>query len=71
MSVEEILSSIKDGDNVAAGQAYNSVMAEKLKAALDAKKIELAPTMAGQEPVVAVEEPSEMEGEIAQDEINN
>ena len=68
MSVEEILNSIKDGDNVAAGQAYNSVMAEKLKAALDAKKIELAPTMVGKEPVQADVEP---QGEVAQDEINN
>ena len=73
MSVEEILNSIKDGDNVAAGKAYNSVMAEKLKAALDAKKIELAPTMAGVQPVEPVVEPAPVEepGEIAQDEINN
>ena len=70
MSVEEILSSIKDGDNVAAGQAYNSVMAEKLKAALDAKKIELAPTMVGKEPE-PVQADVEPQGEVAQDEINN
>jgi hypothetical protein len=67
MSVEEIVKSLKDGDNIAAGKAYNAAMAEKLKASLDAKKIELAPTMAGIAPVIPVEEP----GEIAQDEINN
>ena len=67
MSVEEIVNNLKDGDNVAAGKAYDSVMAEKLKAALDSKKIELAPTMAGQEPVVPVDDAA---GE-AQDEINN
>jgi len=74
MSVEEIVNNLKDGDNVAAGKAYDSVMAEKLKAALDAKKIELAPTMAGVEPVVQEVEPMvepEQSGEIAQDEINN
>ena len=72
MSVEEILNSIKDGDNVAAGKAYNSVMAEKLKAALDAKKIELAPTMVGKEPEPEpVQADVEPQGEVAQDEINN
>ena len=71
MSVENLVQNLKDGDTVAAGKAYDTVMAQKLQAVLDAKKIELAPTMAGQEPVVAVEKPSEMEGEIAQDEINN
>ena len=70
MSVEEILNSIKDGDNVAAGKAYNSVMAEKLKAALDAKKIELAPTMVGKQPE-PVQVDVEPQGEVAQDEINN
>jgi len=75
MSVEEILKSVKDGDNVAAGKAYDSIMAEKLKAALDARKIELAPTMAGMEPAVVEPEPAveveEPQGEVAQDEINN
>ena len=74
MSVEEIVKSLKDGDNIAAGKAYDAVMAEKLRASLDAKKIELAPTMAGVEPVVQEVEPivePEQSGEIAQDEINN
>jgi|TARA_Y100000004_G_scaffold150638_1_gene172976 hypothetical protein len=70
MSVEEIVNNLKDGDNVAAGKAYDSVMAEKLKAALDAKKIELAPTMAGQAPAVEEVPVDDAAGE-AQDEINN
>ena len=45
-------------------------MAEKLKAALDAKKIELAPTMAGQAPAVEEVPVDDAAGE-AQDEINN
>ena len=28
MSVEELVKNLKDGDNVAAGKAYDSVMAE-------------------------------------------
>ena len=73
MSVEEIVKSLKDGDNVAAGKAYDSVMAEKLKAVIDAKKIELAPTMVGMEPPQPEVEPAPVEepGEIAQDEFNN
>ena len=74
MSVEELVKNLKDGDNVAAGKAYDAVMAEKLRASLDAKKIELAPTMVGVEPTVQEVEPMiepEQSGEIAQDEINN
>ena len=77
MSVEELVQNLKDGDTVAAGKAYDAVMAEKLKATLDAKKIELAPTMAGMEPKVVEPEPEpaveveEPQGEVAQDEINN
>ena len=75
MSVEELVQNLKDGDTVAAGKAYNTVMSQKLQAVLDAKKIELAPTMAGQQPAVEVE-PSDSEsditlGDVAQDEINN
>ena len=69
MSVEEIVKSLKDGDNIAAGKAYDAVMAEKLRASLDAKKIELAPTMVGLEVEPMIE--PEQSGEIAQDEINN
>ena len=54
------------GDNVAAGKAYDTVMAEKLRAVIDAKKIEVASTM-----VQRSAERAEPEGEIAQDEINN
>ena len=73
MSVEELVKNLKDGDNVAAGKAYDTVMAEKLKAVIDAKKIELAPTMVGMEPAQPEVEPAPVEepGEIAQDEINN
>ena len=70
MSVEELVQNLKDGDTVAAGKAYDAVMAEKLKATLDAKKIELAPTMVGKEPE-PVQADVEPQGEVAQDEINN
>ena len=42
MSIEQMINDLKGGDNVAAGKNFNSVMADKLTAALDAKKIEVA-----------------------------
>tara|TARA_B100000073_G_scaffold279434_1_gene239942 strand:+ start:310 stop:531 length:222 start_codon:yes stop_codon:yes gene_type:complete len=73
MSVEDIVNNLKNGNNVEAGKAYDSVMAEKLRAAIDAKKIEIASSLnqrAEAEPVepAPVTEP---EGDVAQDEINN
>ena len=45
MSIENLINDVKNGDNVAAGRQFNSVMADKLTAALDAKKIELASSL--------------------------
>ena len=49
MSVENIINDLKDGDNVSAGKNFNSVMTDKLTAALDAKKIEIASSMGTKE----------------------
>jgi len=45
MTVENIINSLKDGDNVSANKEFNSTMATKLTDAMDAKKIELASTL--------------------------
>ena len=45
MSIEKLIVNVKNGDNVAAGKQFNSIMADKLTAALDAKKIEIASTL--------------------------
>jgi len=45
MSIEQMINDLKSGDNVAASRNFNSVMADKLTAALDAKKIEVASTL--------------------------
>ena len=42
MNTNELVSDIKTGDNVKANKSFNTVMGEKLKAALDARKIEIA-----------------------------
>ena len=45
MSIEQMIDSAGKGDNVAAGKAFDSVIADKLQAALDAEKISIASTM--------------------------
>ncbi len=45
MSIEQMISDLKGGDNVSATKNFNSAMADKLTAALDAKKIEVASTL--------------------------
>ena len=42
MSVNELIQNLQDGDNVTANRQFNTVMADKMTAALDAKKIEIA-----------------------------
>ena len=45
MNIEDMIDSVGKGDNIGAGKAYDTVIAAKLSAAMDAKKIEIASTM--------------------------
>ena len=45
MNVDELIQNLKDGNNVGATKQFNTVMADKMTAALDAKKIEIASSM--------------------------
>lgn len=45
MEVEKIVDHIKNNDTVKAQGAFSNAMAEKLSAALDAKKVELASSL--------------------------
>ena len=45
MSIEQIIDYVGKGDNIAAGKAFDSVIADKLQAALDAEKISVASTI--------------------------
>tara|TARA_B100000459_G_C8598532_1_gene210967 strand:+ start:8311 stop:8493 length:183 start_codon:yes stop_codon:yes gene_type:complete len=45
MNVNELIQNLNDGDNVKANKQFKTVMADKLSAALDAKKIEVASSM--------------------------
>jgi hypothetical protein len=42
MDVVELIDNVKNGNNVAAKKSFDTLMGQKLSAALDAKKIELA-----------------------------
>ena len=60
MSTNELINNIKDGDNVIANKAFDSLMKSKLNDALDAKKVDIASSIgkSSDEPE-AVEEPVE------------
>ena len=45
MNVDDLILNIKDGNNVGANKQFNTVMADKMTAALDAKKVEIASGM--------------------------
>ena len=48
MSIENLVNNLKDGNNVEAEKSFKTIMASKLNDALDAKKVELAGSMAKQ-----------------------
>ena len=47
-TIKDIINKLRDGDNVNAEKAFNTAMADKQTDALDAKKVELAGSMAKQ-----------------------
>jgi hypothetical protein len=57
MAVNELIQNLNDGDNVKANKEFNTLMADKMAAALDAKKIEIASGMVQRK--VAEEETTE------------
>ena len=66
MNTNELVSDIKTSDNVKANKSFDSVMGEKLKAALDARKIEIASGL-GKTPDVS-DEIEEIEVEVPSEE---
>ena len=61
MATLDLINSIKDGDNVAAGKEFAEVINSKLSAALDAKKVELGSTLVQRK--ADAEEVEELEAE--------
>jgi hypothetical protein len=41
-TINDLIDNVGKGDNVAAGKAFDTVIAQKLQAALDARKIDIA-----------------------------
>ena len=44
-SIIDLIDNVKNGDNIKAGKQFDGVIAQKLQAAMDAKKIEIASSM--------------------------
>jgi len=42
MTIEELINNVGKGDTIGAGKAFDTVIAQKMEAAFDAKKIEIA-----------------------------
>jgi len=57
MNVNELIQNLNDGDNVKANKEFKTVMADKLSAALDAKKIEIASSMVQRKEAESEEQP--------------
>jgi hypothetical protein len=45
MNTNELIKNLNDGDNVNANKQFNTIMADKMTAAMDAKKIEIASSL--------------------------
>jgi len=45
MSTNELIKNLNNGDNVNATKQFNTIMADKMTAAMDARKIEIASSM--------------------------
>tara|TARA_Y100000385_G_C12520788_1_gene395310 strand:- start:257 stop:430 length:174 start_codon:yes stop_codon:yes gene_type:complete len=45
MSTNELIKNLNNGDNVNASKQFNTIMADKMTAAMDARKIEIASSM--------------------------
>jgi len=48
-TINDLIDNVGKGDNVAAGKAFDTVIAQKLQAALDAKKIDIASSIGKKE----------------------
>lgn len=59
--VNDLINSIGTGEMSTANSSFSAIMSDKLNAALDAKKVELANSMAGVEPEVEVEDEPEVD----------
>jgi hypothetical protein len=48
-TINDLIDNVGKGDNVAAGKVFDTVIAQKLQAALDAKKIDIASSIGKKE----------------------
>ena len=72
MDVKDLINALSSGDNVAASNVFNGVMADRINSAMDDKKIELGQSMMGgqveEEPEEEVEEDEDIQSDSDDDE---
>lgn len=74
MDVKDLINALSSGDNVAASNVFNGVMADRINSAMDDKKIELGQSMMGgqvdveEDPVEEVEEDENVQSDSDDDE---
>ncbi len=56
MSIENLINDLKKGDNVSANKSFDGIIADKISAGLDARKIEIASTLVSKKDVETSEE---------------
>ena len=57
-TIKDIITRLKDGDNVNAKKGFDTAMADKMQDSLDAKKVEIASSMIQKKVEEPVEEPA-------------
>ena len=60
MSIENMIKNVGDGEHVAANKDFETVIAQKMSAALDAKKIELSSRIGKKMPEAEEEQEQEV-----------
>ena len=60
--IEDLIHHVKNGDNVSSEYIFNNIMSDKLSAALDSKKVEVASSIfSTSEPEAEVEQETEVD----------
>ena len=60
--IQDLIHHVKSGDNVSSEYIFNNIMSNKLSAALDSKKVEIASNVfSTSEPEVEVEQETEVD----------
>ena len=66
METRDLINALNAGDNIEAGNVFNSLMADKINSAMDDRKVQIAQSMMGGEEQLEMD--LESEEEVVEDE---